>query len=145
MGGPRMNTPGRNVISWFEIPVKKVADAIPFYLNVFGANVIATGTNPNIFGKVMGTGSYANNLYGILVEKGITYQPNNDGHIHYFEVADEEEFCEVLGLVKANGGSQISQPSSHHVNFGSTATFFDNQGNKMGIHTMDIVAYCPKL
>ncbi|MBX3044745.1 MAG: hypothetical protein KIT33_06235 [Candidatus Kapabacteria bacterium] len=130
-----INDPGRNVIAWFEMPVRRIAEAAPFYTAVFGVTIDETTINGQKFGIVISNGpAQLNN--GVLVECGDSYtpcNPCNDAAMHYFEVDNQPQLNAVLQNVAANGGVVISQPTVFHPLLGSKATFLDNQGNLIGI------------
>ena len=118
-----------NPVNWFEIPANDIQQAKSFYEAVFNIEMSlheVEGTHmawfPSAQGKPGATGS--------LVQ-GEGSVPSMEGAMIYFSVEDIEA---TLVRIKENGGEPLT-PKIDIGEFGFFASFRDNQGNKVSIHS----------
>jgi len=150
MNNPRINTPGRNVISWFEIPIRRLDESLPFYENVFKFNgqggfdiVKSTSTTGRKCGVFQYTPPNQGSIeyYGALVE----YSENEELPTcseSTFSAESKVDYCGLLNNVVNNGGSIISQ--DQHDIVGIIAKCKDNLQNEFTIKTLVSIIPCPQ-
>ena len=126
------DTAGRNVIAWFEIPVRRVADAINFYQNVFGFSIVQQSLNRRVYGVVTGGLTYPNDKYGVFVEY-LPHEPLPCSSIHYFTACSQPEFDRIISNVALQRGGIVSLGLSHPLFNTSYAICTDNQGTQFGV------------
>jgi len=125
------DTAGRNVIAWFEIPIRRINEAKTFYENVFGFTIALSTVNNRMYGIVTGGVTNPNDKYGAFVE----YLPHEQlpcSSIHYFEASNQLSFDNIISKVIQQRGSIVSQVP-HPVLNTSCAICTDNQGTQFGV------------
>lgn len=123
----------KNVVDWFEIPVKDLARAKKFYSSVFQKELMDFPM-PDIPGMQMATFPMAQGgefSTGSLV-KSKGYNPSATGTIIYFYC---EDLSNELGRVEDNGG-KVLMPKTSIGDNGFIAHFMDTEGNRIGLHSM---------
>jgi uncharacterized protein len=119
----------KNVVNWFEIPVKDLKGAKNFYSSLLGVglqDMQMPGMEMAAFNWVQG-GEYAT---GALV-KSDNHVPSMDGTTVYFACEDVNE---QLGKVEKLGGKVIV-PKTSIGEFGFIAQIIDTEGNKVALHS----------
>ncbi|MFA8341462.1 MAG: VOC family protein [Rhodothermaceae bacterium] len=120
----------KNVVNWFEIPVKDMARAKDFYKSLFGFD-LADMEMPNMqlasFPMIQG-GEFAT---GALV-KAEGYEPNTTGTTVYFTC---ENLSEQLEAVEKLGG-KICTPKTSIGEYGFIAHIIDSEGNRVALHSV---------
>ncbi len=119
----------KNVVDWFEIPVKDMAKAKKFYSEVFGKEL--TDMNmPNMEMAAFPWFNEAENAAGSLV-KAEGYEPSSTGTVVYFY--SDELSVELAKAVKH--GATILIPKTSIGEYGFIALFIDPEGNRIGLHS----------
>ena len=119
----------RNVVVWFEIPVKDLNRAVTFYSQVLGVELQTVEAGPNrmaFFPFAPGVAS------GALVESKDNV-PNEKGTLVYLNGGDDLSL--PLKRVEAAGGG-ILQGKTSIGEHGFIATFKDTEGNRAALHSM---------
>ena len=120
----------RNLVNWFEIPVRDIARAQAFYERVLQTTLALhdMGTFKMAWfpGSPDGLGATGTLM---LAE---SYVPSQQGSMIYFSVADIDA---TLARVQANGGRTLNpkMPIGEH---GFVAHFEDCEGNRVALHSM---------
>jgi len=127
-------TAGRNVIAWFEIPVRRIVDAIPFYHNVFNYVIVPHNIGGKEYGIITGIEPYPDECYGALVEYP-EHEPLPCFPVHYFRTINCSDFFAIQNRVLANGGYVLMPPTPYHPILGTSCICEDNQGTKFAIHS----------
>lgn len=119
----------KNVVNWFEIPVKDMNRAKKFYASVLGKE-LQDMDMPNMelaaFPMIQG-GEYST---GALI-KADGYEPSQTGTVVYFSCEDVNN---ELAKVEASGG-KIVVPKSSIGQHGFIAHIIDTEGNKVALHS----------
>lgn len=121
----------KNVVNWFEIPVKDMARAKKFYSSVFGKELTdfpMPGMEMAVFPWAQG-GEFA---AGSLV-KAQGYKPSQTGTTVYFYC---EDLSNELGRVEDSGG-KVMMPKTPIGENGFIAHIMDTEGNRIGLHSMN--------
>jgi predicted enzyme related to lactoylglutathione lyase len=123
----KSETQDRNVVTWFDIPVKDINRAKAFYEQVLNIKLFAMS-----FGEVKfaafpekGEGSGAS---GWLIQNENT-QPSGQGTVVYFQVEDLDQ---AISRVQAAGGT-ILQPKFKMGQLGYICLIQDTEGNTIGL------------
>ena len=120
----------KNVVGWFEIPVKDLKRAKAFYEGVFGQKLDLNEMDKMTMAwwpmVMKGVGSS-----GTLV-KAPGYKPSKSGTIVYFMVTDINA---TLKKVAKKGGKTLI-PRTNIGEWGFFAHFEDTEGNRIAIHSM---------
>lgn len=119
-----------NIANWFEIPVKDLERAIPFYEKVFDVKL----TPEEMSGLKMALFPYTQDVPGAAgaLIKGKSYEPSHAGTVVYFSVEDIDE---TLRKINASGGKTI-MPKTSIGQYGVIAHFEDTEGNRLALHSM---------
>lgn len=123
----------KNVVGWFEIPVKDMDRAKKFYETVFGfelsLNKMGVLDMAWFPGKENATGSM-----GSLVYHEEFYKPSLDGVLVYF-TAFSGDLTNELARVKEAGGTVLVEKKLIKEDIGYIGVFLDSEGNRIGIHS----------
>jgi hypothetical protein len=119
----------KNVVNWFEIPVKDMARAKSFYHTVLGKELM----DMPMEGMEMAAFPWATDAphaSGALV-KMEGYEPSTAGTVIYFA---SDDVANELGRVEAAGGTVVvpKTPIGEH---GFFAQFLDCEGNRVALHS----------
>lgn len=122
-----MENIGKNVGSYFEIPVTNLERAMKFYSTVFGCEF----SRENIHGNEMALFPYNGKNSGITgaLAKGETYKPSTSGTLIYLSTEGIEK---TLEKVKSQGG-EILFPKTAAGEYGYVAEFKDVEGNRIAL------------
>ena len=122
-----MENIGKNIGSYFEIPVTNLERAIKFYSSVFGCEF----SKENIHGNEMALFPYNGKNSGITeaLAKGKIYKPSTSGTLIYLSTEDIEK---TLKEVKNQGG-EILFPKTAAGKYGYVAEFKDVEGNRIAL------------
>lgn len=118
-----------NPVVWFEIAVNDMEAARAFYQSVFEIEMPVTEMGGSLMAWFPDD-QESPGVSGSLV-KGKGYVPSMEGSMVYFHTQDIEA---TLGRVEANGGRTLI-PKQDLGEHGFFATFEDNQGNRVALHT----------
>lgn len=120
----------KNLVNWFDIPVKKMDRAVAFYSNVLGLELQVID---------MPSGKYAMFPF----ERGVTSggliespdrEPSVTGTLLYLDGGDD--LAKPLQRVSPAGGKVIKEKTSLGPN-GFMAVFEDTEGNYVALHSMN--------
>ncbi|WP_045462991.1 VOC family protein [Sporocytophaga myxococcoides] len=121
----------RNVVGWFEIPVKELDRAKKFYSTVFEKKL----TDMPMDDLEMATFDMVDdgpNSGGALV-KGEETTPSSSGTVVYFSCDDIQN---ELSRVEKSGG-KIVFPKTSIGEYGFIAHIIDTEGNRIGLHSVN--------
>jgi predicted enzyme related to lactoylglutathione lyase len=120
-----------NLINWFEIPATDFGRAVKFYKTILNTDV----KEAEMFGTKMGFfPSGGKNVSGAIVE-GEDYKPSSDGPVLYLNGGENLQL--VLDKVEASGGKVIVPKTQISPEMGYFAMFFDTEGNKLALHSLN--------
>jgi len=119
----------KNVVGWFEIPVKDMARAKKFYSAVFGHELI----DMNMPDMEMASFPWVNDAphAGGGLVKSKDYEPSATGTVVYFY--SEDLSIELVKVVKSGG--KVLVPKTSIGEYGFIALFTDSEGNRIGLHS----------
>ena len=122
-----MGHTGKNVGSYFEIPVANLERAMKFYSSVFGCNF----SREDIHGNEMALFPYNGTNSGITgaLAKGESYRPSLSGTRIYLSTESIEE---SLKKVTFQGG-EVLFPKTAAGEYGYVAEFKDLEGNRIAL------------
>lgn len=118
----------KNMINWFEIPVKDLKRAMRFYSKVLDVEVEKMENGP---AKMASFPYSKNSISGALVEDKKHVSEN--GPLVYLNGGDDLSVS--LKRVKAAGGKVLQEKTSIG-EYGFVATFKDTEGNRVALHSM---------
>lgn len=118
------------VLSWFEIPVADFARAKAFYESVLGITIEPIAMGPTTMGFL----SSDPHAVGGAIVHGEDAVPSKLGTVVYLNGGDD--LAAMLALVEQAGGSIAVPKTEIGSGFGFFAHFFDTEGNKVGLHSM---------
>jgi len=121
----------RNVVGWFEIPVKEMDRAKKFYSTVFEKKL----TDMPMEDLEMATFDMVEdgaNSGGALV-KGEETKPSSSGTLIYFSCDDIQN---ELSRVEKSGG-KIVFPKTSIGEYGFISHIIDTEGNRIGLHSVN--------
>ncbi len=118
-----------NMVSWFELPVKKLERAMKFYSKVLGVELQEMKGMPK---------KYAMFPYGPGIASGgliedASNAPSLSGTLIY--LAGGDDLSKPLGRVEAAGG-KVLMPKTSIGEHGFTSQFQDTEGNRVALHSM---------
>jgi predicted enzyme related to lactoylglutathione lyase len=119
----------KNVVGWFEIPVKDMPRSKKFYSAVFGHELIDMNM-PDMEMAAFPWVNDAPHAGGGLV-KSKDYEPSATGAVVYFYCEDAN--VELVKAVKSGG--KVLVPKTSIGEFGFIALFLDSEGNRIGLHS----------
>ncbi len=123
----------KNVINWFEIPVKDFSRAKKFYSTLLGEKV-SDIPHPTLKYGILPADMENGGVGGAIVE-GEGYEPaKKGGAIVYLNGGDD--LNKTLSKVEKAGG-KIIQPKTSIGENGFIALFTDSEGNKVALHSMN--------
>jgi uncharacterized protein len=121
----------QNAINWFEIPASDISRARNFYNTILGVEM----KEVEMFGTKMAFfPSDGSNVSGAIVE-GEDYAPSREGTLIYLNGGNNLE--NVLSKVEGAGGKLIVPKTQISPEMGHFAVFFDTEGNKMALHSIN--------
>ncbi len=123
----------KNVISWFEIPVKNFDRAKKFYETVLEIEIIVMPSMPD---KPMKYGMFPFDMEGGGVGGGLSqmegFEPSTKGSLVYLNGGDD--LNNPLSKIEEAGGKILLSKTSIGEN-GFMAYFMDTEGNKVAFHS----------
>lgn len=122
-----MKNNGKNIGTYFEIPVTDLERAMKFYSSVFGSEF----SREDIHGNQMALFPFNGETSGITgaLAKGEIYKPSLSGTLIYLSTEDIEKTIEK---VKSQGG-EILFPKTDAGEYGYVAEFKDLEGNRIAL------------
>ncbi len=122
-----MERNGKNIGTYFEIPVTDLERAMKFYSFVLGCDF----TREDIHGNEMALFDFNEKATGITgaLAKGDTYRPSTSGTLIYLSTDAIER---TLEKVKSQGG-EILFPRTPAGEYGYVAEFKDLEGNRVAL------------
>ncbi len=124
-----------NIVTWVEIPVKKMARAINFYETVF-----SVGLEKNHGGEFdMAWFPYSEGKYGsgaALVLHKEFYQPCSNGVVAYM-ASPAGDLDVELERVEDAGGKILQHKNKIAGDHGYIAVILDTEGNRVALHSME--------
>ena len=133
----RIQTAGRNVIAWFEMPIRRLDQAQTFYHDVFGFNIVNQAIGGRNYSFIKDSDPTVNDIYGALVEYLPTEQFPSCA-VPSFRAMNQTDYNDLLNKVVCNGGQIITQCT--HTILGWVAKCKDNQSNVFMIHPIIHIA-----
>jgi predicted enzyme related to lactoylglutathione lyase/glyoxylase-like metal-dependent hydrolase (beta-lactamase superfamily II) len=124
----------KNVVNWFEIPVKDMDRAVHFYETVFRyklKKVPPLPSEPDVEMAWFPQSEEREGASGSLV-KGKNYIPCTRGTLIYFRSDDIDK---QLDIVKELGGEVIQDKTLISPEIGFMGIFKDTEGNKIALHS----------
>jgi len=123
------NTPTRNAIDWFEIPVRDMDRAQAFYEALLGAPL----RRETITGNTLAVFSYGDTgIGGCLMAGSNAPAPSTDGTLIYLNASAELDT--VLARVGDAGGRITTPKVQLPDGMGCFAHITDTEGNRVGLH-----------
>ena len=123
------NTPTRNAIDWFEIPVRDMDRAQAFYETLLGAPL----RRETITGNTLAVFSYGETgIGGCLMAGSNAPAPSTDGTLIYLNAGAELDT--VLARVGDAGGRITTPKVQLPDGMGCFAHITDTEGNRVGLH-----------
>lgn len=120
----------KNLVSWFEIPVKDFNRAVKFYSSVLELEISPS----EMFGIKMGLfPSDGSNVSGALVQ-GEGYTTSRDGVCIYLNGGTDLSL--PLSRVEKAGGTIVVPKTEISKEMGFFAVFLDTEGNKIAFHSI---------
>ena len=124
--------PNENKLNWFEIPVSNMERAKKFYEVLFGIDM-HENINPSAH-MVFFPDNMTGKISGALVKSDM-HKPGDGGPVIYFNA--NPDLTNYLIKVEMAGG-KIAKPKTHvSQETGSIAFFFDTEGNRIGLHSIN--------
>ena len=125
------NTPTRNAIDWFEIPVRDMDRAQAFYEALLGAPL----RRETITGNTLAVFSYAETgVGGCLMAGESAPAPSMDGTLIYLNAGPRLD--DTLARVSAAGGRITTPKVQLPDGMGCFAHISDTEGNRIGLHAL---------
>ena len=119
-----------NVAAWFEIPANDFDRAVGFYEKVFETRLRAD----KMGGIQLAVFPYIKPGISGCVIKGEGYTPNTEGCVIYLEAKGALDGA--LARAAAAGGKVATPKTALPEGMGFFAHFFDSEGNRVGLHSM---------
>lgn len=123
----------RNMVGWFEIPVKDMERAMKFYQTVLGVELDRNQLGPLDMAwfpwedKIPGSP-------GSLVYHEEHYKPSADGVLVYF-TSQTGDLNDQLNRVEDAGGKVLQAKTLIADDIGYMGLFLDTEGNRLAIHS----------
>lgn len=128
-----LNTPVRDALSWFEIPVVQMDRAQRFYEAVLGRpmrrEAMGPGTELAVFAYQPETG-----VGGALIVGNPALTPANTGTLVYLNA--EPSLDAAVARALAAGGQVLTPRVDLPDGMGSFAHVQDSEGNRVGLHAL---------
>lgn len=124
----------RNMIGWFEIPVREMGRAVSFYQQVFDVELTLT----NVGSLEMGWFPFDEKLPGApgsLVKNDEYYQPSTEGILIYFS-SQVGDLSVELSRVQGAGGTILIPKTLISEDIGYMALILDTEGNRIALHSI---------
>lgn len=122
-----------NPIGWVEIPVTDMNSAIAFYDEVFGWSLQSRPFG-DLEMAMFPSDSKANGASGALVYQPQFYEPSPmSGALVYFSCPDCGDYADKS---EKAGGRVLVPKQEISPEFGYMSIVLDNQGNRIGFHSM---------
>lgn len=119
----------KNMINWFEIPVKDFERSKKFYENVLACTLETS----EMAGFTMGMfPSYEGRVSGAIV-MGEEYEPSHKGSLVYLNGNPDLQHC--LSRIEDAGGKILMPKTQVSPELGFIAFFEDCEGNKVALHS----------
>lgn len=122
----------KNAINWFEIPVKDYERAKQFYANILGGEITDMHMEDMMYG-VLPYDEKGNGIGGAIIKSDFSV-PSVSGCTLYLNGGDDLQA--PLSRIEKAGG-KIIMPKTNIGEHGFMAQFFDTEGNKMALHSMN--------
>ncbi len=120
-----------NLINWFEIPATDFNRAVSFYKAILGFDIKET----EMFGTKMGFfPTNGKNVSGAIVQ-GEDYNPSSNGVIVYLNGGNDLQT--ILDKIENSNGKIIVPKTQISPEMGYFGMFFDTEGNKMAVHSIN--------
>jgi uncharacterized protein len=119
----------KNVINWFEIPVKDFERAKEFYCQILQINMYTQ----KMGSCMMGFFPMEDPAVGGAIAKGEGYIPGSNGTRIYLNGGDD--LSVVLLRVEPAGGRVLVPKTLITPEIGYYALFLDTEGNKLALHS----------
>ncbi|MEQ9167302.1 MAG: VOC family protein [Fulvivirga sp.] len=121
----------KSYISIFEIPAMKISRAIDFYQAILDVKI----EKVEMPGMQMGILPYEDQVVTAVITQAEGYNPSGDGVTIYLNGGDNLQV--ILDKVEKNGGKTLIPKTPHVDDSGYFAIFFDTEGNRIGLHSMN--------
>uniref|UniRef100_UPI00404AF91D VOC family protein n=1 Tax=Fulvivirga sp. TaxID=1931237 RepID=UPI00404AF91D len=121
----------KSYISIFEIPAMKISRAIDFYQAILDVKI----EKVEMPGMQMGILPYEDQVVTAVITQAEGYNPSGDGVTIYLNGGDNLQV--ILDKVEKNGGKTLIPKTPHADDSGYFAIFFDTEGNRIGLHSMN--------
>ena len=133
MGGvtsnKKRNSKGiKDYVSWFEIPAVDFHQAVHFYNQIFGIEMVQNITDVN----AMAFFPVTNGIGGAVIS-GPGSVPSDTGPLIYLNGG--KDLSDVLNKVEEAGGRIVMPKTPIGEDAGYFAIFIDCQGNKLALHS----------
>ena len=124
----------QSAVHWFEIPTTDLARATAFYESVLGVQLRPEAMGPSqgaVFPYVQGQG-----VGGALMCGPTAGKPGAMGALIYLNAG--ASLNATLARVEPAGGKVVLPPQALPPGMGHFAHFTDLDGNRLGLHTLDL-------
>lgn len=121
----------KSYISIFEIPATKISRAIDFYQAILDVKI----EKIEMPEMQMGILPYEDQVVTAVITQAEGYNPSGDGVTIYLNGGDNLQV--ILDKVEKNGGKTLIPKTPHADESGYFAIFFDTEGNRIGLHSMN--------
>ena len=125
----------RNVVGWFELPVKNMERAMKFYETVLDVKLSRHQMGPLDMAWFPFVDNGAGSA-GSLVKHDEYYAPSKDGVLVYF-TAHSGDLANELGRVAAAGGKVLQSKTMIAEDYGFMALILDTEGNRVALHSRE--------
>jgi hypothetical protein len=118
----------KDYVSWFEIPAVDFHQAVQFYNQIFGIDMVQNITDVN----AMAFFPVTSGIGGAIIA-GPGSVPSDTGPLIYLNGG--KDLSTVLNKVEEAGGRIVMPKTSIGEDAGYFAIFIDCQGNKLALHS----------
>lgn len=118
----------KDYVSWFEIPAVDFHQAVQFYNQIFGIDMVQNITDVN----AMAFFPVTSGIGGAIIS-GPGSVPSDTGPLIYLNGG--KDLSTVLNKVEEAGGRIVMPKTSIGEDAGYFAIFIDCQGNKLALHS----------
>ncbi|RAJ10816.1 hypothetical protein LX64_00423 [Chitinophaga skermanii] len=125
----------KNAVNWVEIPVKDFERAKQFYNTIFQFDMPETNMGMNRMGFLLFDMQQGG--VGAAIVQGADYISSQRGCLVYLNAGND--LSEVLDRIP-NAGGKIElgkSPVSESQHLGYFAIFYDTEGNRLALHSME--------
>lgn len=123
----------KNVVGWFEIPVKDMARATKFYETVLDVKLTPMPMGP-LDMALFPDGDEGMGASGSLVCFEQMYTPSHQGTLVYF-TPRSGDLANELGRVETAGGKVLIEKRLIAEGIGYMGLFEDTEGNRLALHS----------